>query len=231
MDHDTTNESAVITWSPGVTLEEIEKSVILKAFRFYRGNKTATAQSLGIAIRTLTNKLEGYKKDVMRQQDALKEAETEEQQYALRARGEHPDQLRERFPDQYGGETFAHEPLDSLGYLPDADELDDDGIGESDGFEEPAFDEESELESGSFGDAEADGNDDPWGAEDVSEEDGETEAVGARAKRGVRVQSPKKSSKKPAVSVSRGKKVQALSSKNASRLSLDGGRKGVRNRA
>lgn len=53
----------IIVWSPGVTLDAIEKQVILKAFRFFRGNKTATATALGIAIRTLDNKLEKYEAD------------------------------------------------------------------------------------------------------------------------------------------------------------------------
>lgn len=52
-----------IMWSPGVTLEDIEKQVILKAFRFYRGSKTTTSQALGISIRTLDTKLEKYEAD------------------------------------------------------------------------------------------------------------------------------------------------------------------------
>lgn len=47
-------------WQPGKTLESIEKEVILKALRFYQGNKTHTSRSLGIAIRTIDNKLEHY---------------------------------------------------------------------------------------------------------------------------------------------------------------------------
>ena len=50
----------MINWQPGITLEEIEKQVILKALEFYQGNKTKTALSLGIAVRTLDNKLEKY---------------------------------------------------------------------------------------------------------------------------------------------------------------------------
>lgn len=50
-------------WAPGTTLEMIEKRVILDAFKFYQGVKTVTAQSLGIAIRTLDAKLEKYKLD------------------------------------------------------------------------------------------------------------------------------------------------------------------------
>lgn len=47
-------------WQPGVTLDQVEKEVILKALSFYHGNKTVTARALGIAIRTLDNKLEKY---------------------------------------------------------------------------------------------------------------------------------------------------------------------------
>lgn len=49
-----------MSWQPGQTLDDVEKEVILKAFSFYQGNKTQTAKSLGIAIRTLDNKLERY---------------------------------------------------------------------------------------------------------------------------------------------------------------------------
>lgn len=50
-------------WVPGLTLEEIERQSILHALTFYRGNKTQTATALGIAIRTLDNKLERYGAD------------------------------------------------------------------------------------------------------------------------------------------------------------------------
>lgn len=50
----------IVTFQPGMTLAELEKKAILSAFRYYRSNKTLTAQALGIAIRTLDNKLELY---------------------------------------------------------------------------------------------------------------------------------------------------------------------------
>lgn len=55
--------SDVIIWSPGVTLEAIEKQVIFKALRFYQDNKTTTADALGIALRTLHVKLEKYREE------------------------------------------------------------------------------------------------------------------------------------------------------------------------
>lgn len=43
-----------------ITLEEMEKELILHRYRFYEYNKTKTAHTLGIAIRTLDNKLSKY---------------------------------------------------------------------------------------------------------------------------------------------------------------------------
>ncbi len=48
-------------WQPGVTLEDIEKSVILMALKAFQNNKTQTARALGIAVRTLDNKLAIYR--------------------------------------------------------------------------------------------------------------------------------------------------------------------------
>lgn len=50
----------MINWQPGVTLEEMEKEVIMKALQFFHGNKTHTANALGISIRTIQNKLSQY---------------------------------------------------------------------------------------------------------------------------------------------------------------------------
>jgi hypothetical protein len=47
-------------WRPGLKLAEVEKFAILRAFKFFQGNKTRTALALDIAIRTLDNKLELY---------------------------------------------------------------------------------------------------------------------------------------------------------------------------
>jgi DNA-binding NtrC family response regulator len=54
----------MIRWTPGYTIESVEKEIIMQALSFYQGNKTQTAQALGIAIRTLDNKLAQYKKAV-----------------------------------------------------------------------------------------------------------------------------------------------------------------------
>jgi two-component system, response regulator FlrC len=51
------------SWEPGRTLDDIEKSVILQALQYHRGNRTHTAKALGISIRTLRNKLADYRRD------------------------------------------------------------------------------------------------------------------------------------------------------------------------
>jgi len=48
-------------WRPGRTLDEIERNVILEALKHFDGNRTHTAKSLGISIRTLRNKLAEFR--------------------------------------------------------------------------------------------------------------------------------------------------------------------------
>ena len=67
-------------WQPGMSLEDIEKIAILKAFDFFRGNKTQTANSLGIAIRTLDSKLEKY--GAIKKYDVSPQANLQEAQAA-----------------------------------------------------------------------------------------------------------------------------------------------------
>lgn len=47
--------------SPSLDLESVEKSHIQKVLRYTRGNKTKTAELLGIGLTTLYRKLEEYK--------------------------------------------------------------------------------------------------------------------------------------------------------------------------
>ncbi len=47
-------------YTPGMTLETLEQQAILAAYSFFKGVKTTTAQSLGISVRSLSDKLERY---------------------------------------------------------------------------------------------------------------------------------------------------------------------------
>ncbi len=54
-------EKPAIGFSPGMTLKEIEKNVILETLRHQKYNRTRTAKVLGIGIRTLQRKLKQYR--------------------------------------------------------------------------------------------------------------------------------------------------------------------------
>lgn len=53
----------MIIWTPGVSLEENEREIILAAMKHHNGNKSAVARSLNITVKTVDNKLEKYAKD------------------------------------------------------------------------------------------------------------------------------------------------------------------------
>ena len=48
-------------YDPTVTIYELEKRYTLKALKYFQGNKTRTAQALGITVKTLYNRLHEYK--------------------------------------------------------------------------------------------------------------------------------------------------------------------------
>ncbi len=53
----------MVQWQPGITLEEMEKQVILEAMSFFQGKRSQVAEALKIAPRTLDYKLAKYKAD------------------------------------------------------------------------------------------------------------------------------------------------------------------------
>lgn len=77
----------IIQWSPGVTLESVEKQIILVAFRHYRGNKSATANSLGITVRTLENKFEKYEDDKKVEKEREDNDRKQREEFLARQRG------------------------------------------------------------------------------------------------------------------------------------------------
>lgn len=82
----------IIIWSPGVTLESIEKQVIQKAFVHFKQNKTATASALGISIRTLDNKFEKYEAESKEAREGDERRRREKDTFLARARGNAPAQ-------------------------------------------------------------------------------------------------------------------------------------------
>lgn len=80
----------ILQWHPGVSLASLEKQAILEAFRFYRGNKTMTSQSLGISIRTLDSKLEQYKEDGKSYEERNAERAKKREEFLAKCRGPAP---------------------------------------------------------------------------------------------------------------------------------------------
>lgn len=70
---------SAVTWQPGLTMAALEREVILAAFRFYDGNKTATARALDLDIKTISTRLEKYADDDVKAEaarvDEVKKAE------------------------------------------------------------------------------------------------------------------------------------------------------------
>lgn len=82
-----------INWSPGVTLDAIEKMVILKALYHFKYNKTVTASSLGIAIRTLDNKLEKYEYEKIVEEERQANALRQRTDFLAKQRGNPPNNI------------------------------------------------------------------------------------------------------------------------------------------
>lgn len=79
----------MIVWTPGMTLDDLERAVITTAFRVYRENKTATAAALGVSVRTLDNKFDRYAQDDAAREVAAAEREEANAKLLARARGAH----------------------------------------------------------------------------------------------------------------------------------------------
>lgn len=80
-----------IIWTPGVTLDEIEKQVIKKALIHFRGNKTATSIALGISVSTIGNKLEQYAIEEKRLEQEYEERKQRDRDFLARSRGITPE--------------------------------------------------------------------------------------------------------------------------------------------
>jgi hypothetical protein len=76
-----------IPYSPSLTLEAVEKEVILRHYAFYHENKTQTAAALGITARTLYDKLEKYAEDEKEEEKRRAEKQRQTDEFIRRSRG------------------------------------------------------------------------------------------------------------------------------------------------
>lgn len=78
-----------MSWQPGMTMDDVERVTIEAALRYHQNNKTQTAQALGIAIRTLDNKLQKYAQADQAAQVKADEVEQKRRDELARMRGPH----------------------------------------------------------------------------------------------------------------------------------------------
>lgn len=50
----------MFTWTPGQTIELLEREAVLQSMRYFRGNMASAARALGITERTIRRKLGDY---------------------------------------------------------------------------------------------------------------------------------------------------------------------------
>lgn len=79
--------NGLFQWSPGITLEQVEEQIIRVAYKHFSNNKTATANALGISIRTLDTKLEKYENDDRNQRDRATDDHKRNLEWLAKSRG------------------------------------------------------------------------------------------------------------------------------------------------
>lgn len=84
---------AFIIWSPGLTLEALEKICIQKSYAFFKENKTKSALALNISVRTLDAKLEKYALEDQVMKEKEENASRARADFAQRQRGNPPNNV------------------------------------------------------------------------------------------------------------------------------------------
>lgn len=98
-----------VNWVPGITLDEMEKACILSALKFYRGNMTQTAISLGVSDRTIRNKMEKYEADGKLERERYERENLDRAKVLERMRGIQPGAVLEASQSSlYRADTGVH---------------------------------------------------------------------------------------------------------------------------
>lgn len=83
-------------------MEQVEKEVILKAFKFYESEMVLTAKSLGICRKTLSGKLKKYKVEGIAPED----------DFVIRKAGR-PKQVKDEVSEESEGEEITSDTRDA----------------------------------------------------------------------------------------------------------------------
>lgn len=52
-----------VTWRKGITIKEVEKEIYLRSLEMNKGDKRKVAESLGVSVKTVFNKINKYKNE------------------------------------------------------------------------------------------------------------------------------------------------------------------------
>jgi hypothetical protein len=78
-----------VYWSPGTTLEQLERAAIEEAMIFYKKNRPATSAALGISLRGLDIKLLKYQEMDKKHEEANAAKRKRDEEFLARQRGQH----------------------------------------------------------------------------------------------------------------------------------------------
>lgn len=82
----------MIVWSPGISLEEMERRIIEQAFDFYNRNAQTAANSLRIDVNEFNKKKRKYEEDDMQIEINRKAQQIIENNFKLKSRGVNTDE-------------------------------------------------------------------------------------------------------------------------------------------
>lgn len=108
----------MVIWSPGVTLEDIERQVIQLAYKHFQGNKTTTSRALGIAIRTLDTKLDKYVSEDIKYKETLEDVRRKRFEHLARQKGNY-NQFNPNYTSKITG-TLESSPASGVQPSPEA---------------------------------------------------------------------------------------------------------------
>lgn len=106
-----------VMWSPGMNLRDTEEQIVKQAFAFYGKNKTATANSLGINVRTLEHKLQKYAEQQSAHEERVRNEQLGRDKFLQRCRegsGATPPASEIQAPDESPSTGVRVEPAKAI---------------------------------------------------------------------------------------------------------------------
>lgn len=115
----------MIIWHPGMTLEDVERTAIKAAQKYFENNKAAMSRALGCTVNTIASKLASYEEQDRMLAIAKDEQRQADEIFNLRARGKLPPATNQTLESNQGNDLRSAEcgvvlesPLEAAGMAP-----------------------------------------------------------------------------------------------------------------